>query len=125
MRAREFVTEAGEYKGKIHKRQHASTRGLNIFTDSNFDRTYLLNRIMMAAACSDGKNPIKMSPESWSAKFNTAHPYSELEQEMLRHAYKLVGAKHKDLNDGDLRSMELDLVNKKSPVKPFKGYKKK
>lgn len=125
MRAREFIVEATQYKGKLSRRQQKSTRGLNIFTDGNFDRLYLLNRVMMAAACSNGKDPLDVSSESWAAKYNTAHPYSEIEQDMLKQAYKKIGAKYKDLNHGDLNSEELNLVNTRSPVSSFKGYKKK
>jgi hypothetical protein len=123
MRADEFVTESK--KGKISKRQQQSTRGLNIFTDTQYDRTYDLNRVMMAVACSDGVSPIDMSSESWSGKNNTAHPYTEIEQDMLKLAYKAAGITNKDLNKGDMRSQELESTNTQSLVKPFKGYKRK
>lgn len=123
MRANEFISEMK--KGKLTKRQQHSTRGLHIFTDSNYDRIYMLNRVMMAAAMSDGDTVPDMPGESWAAKFNTAHPYSPIEQDMLYNAYKAVGVKYKDLNNGDLNSDELDSTNTSSPIKPFKGYKKK
>ncbi len=123
MRATEFVFE--NKKGKISKRQQDSTRGLNIFADNQFDRAYDLNRVMMAVACSDGVNPINMNPESWVGKNNTAHPYTEIEQDMLKLAYKAAGITYKDLNKGDLDSDELQSTNTQSTVKPFKGYKRK
>jgi hypothetical protein len=43
---------------------------------------------------------------------------------MLKQAYKAAGIKYKDLNSGDDESKELDSTNIKSPIKPFKGYKK-
>lgn len=122
MRANEFVSESK--KGKISKRQQQSTRGLNVFADNQFDRTYDLNRVMMAVACSDGVNPINMDAESWIGKNNTAHPYTDIEQDMLKLAYKAAGITNKDLNKGDMRSQELDSTNTTSPFKPFKGYKK-
>ncbi len=123
MRATEFIYE--NKKGKITKRQQQSTRGLNIFADNQFDRTYDLNRVMMAAACSDGVNPIKMDAESWIGKNNSAHPYTKEEQAMLKLAYKAAGITYKDLNKGDLNSEELESTNTQSTIKPFKGYKRK
>jgi hypothetical protein len=123
MRAREFVTEVK--KGKLSKRQQYSTKGLHVFTDTNFDRIYMLNRVMMAAAMSDGITMPDLPAESWAAKFNTAHPYTKQEHDMLMHAYKVAGVRFKDLNQGDLKSDELDSTHVNSPIKPFKGYKKK
>jgi hypothetical protein len=123
MRANEFVYESKV--GKISKRQQQATRGLNVFTDTQYDRTYDLNRVMMAVACSDGVSPIEMDAESWVGKNNTAHPYTQIEQDMLKLAYKAAGITNKDLNKGDLRSQELEGTNTQSTVKPFKGYKKK
>jgi hypothetical protein len=122
MRAIEFISESK--KGKISPRQQQATRGLNIFSDTQYDRNYDLNRVMMAVACSDGVNPIDMNSESWVGKNNTAHPYTEIEQDMLNLAYKAAGITNKDLNNGDMRSQELPGTNAQSIVKPFKGYKK-
>jgi hypothetical protein len=122
MRANEFISESK--KGKISTRQQQATRGLNIFSDTQYDRTYDLNRVMMAVACSDGVNPIDMNSESWVGKNNTAHPYTEIEQDMLNLAYKAAGITNKDLNKGDMRSQELPGTNAQSIAKPFKGYKK-
>ena len=123
MRATEFISE--NKKGKISKRQQQATRGLNIFSDTQYDRNYDLNRVMMAVACSDGVNPIDIDQESWSGKNNTAHPYTEIEQDMLNMAYKAAGITNTDLNKGDMRSQELPGTNTQSLVKPFKGYKRK
>jgi hypothetical protein len=125
MRATEFVSEGK--KGKISKRQQQSTRGLNVFSKKidAYDRQYDLNRLMMAAACSDGVNPVVINSESWVGKHNTAHPYTKEEQDMLNSAYQAVGLEYKDLNKGDLDSEELASTNTQSIVKPFKGYKRK
>lgn len=122
MRAHEFVTEAKI--GKLTKRQQQSTRGLHVFTDTNYDRAYDLNRVMMAAAATDGTTTPDIDQESWAGKFNTAHAYTKEEENMLKQAYKAAGIKFKDLNKGDIDSKELDSANKISPIKPFKGYKK-
>lgn len=121
MRADEFISEGK--KGIPTKRQSQSTRGMQKFRDPNgFDRTYELNRIMMAVACTDGETPVDMDAESWSGRYNTAHPYTDVEAAMLKQAYKAIGSELHDLNHGDNRSLELDSTNKQSIAKPFKGY---
>ena len=122
MRAQEFLIE--KQTGKISKRQQQSTRGLHVFSKKidSYDRLYDLNRLMMAVASSDGVNPIEMDSESWVGKHNTAHPYTEEEQDMLKLAYKATDLEYKDLNNGDMDSEELESTNKISPVKAFKGY---
>ena len=126
MRAKEFMTEQtrGTRAGKVSKRQQRSSVGLNVFAISQYDRTYDLNRVMMAVASTDGKIIPDMDQESWVGKQNTAHPYTEVEQDMLKIAYKAAGIPFEDLNTGDLDSEELDSANIESPIKPFKGYKK-
>lgn len=121
MRAREFIKEQ---RNKPSKRQHYSSVGMNTFTNTNYDRTYDLNRVMMAVASTDGTNKPNLEGESWAAKQNTAHPYTEIEQNMLELAFDAAGIPYQDLNAGDLESRELPGTNHVSPIKPFKGYKK-
>lgn len=124
MRANEFINEAKQ--AKMSKRQKQSTVGVNLFRDpEGYDRTYELNRMMMAVACADGTGtPIKMDSESWIGKDNSAQPYSKLEQDMMKQAAKSIGSKIKDVNKGDLRSLELDSTQKISPIVGFKGFGK-
>ena len=125
MRANEFVVESKT--GKVSARQQQPSVGLNVFSKKidSYDRIYDLNRLMMAVACSDGINPIEMPAESWVGKHNTAHPYTEEEQNMLKLAYEAAGLEYIDLNRGDLDREELKSTNTQSIVKPFKGYKRK
>ena len=125
MRANEFVVESKT--GKVSAQQQQPTVGLNVFSKKidSYDRIYDLNRLMMAVACSDGINPIEMPAESWIGKHNSAHPYTEEEQDMLKLAYKAAGLEYIDLNSGDLDSEELKSTNTQSIAKPFKGYKRK
>lgn len=122
MRACEFVLEARE--GKIGKRRQHPTRGLNLFYDGDhINSDYTLNRVMMAAASTDGKTMPDIDATSWAGKYRTAHPYTQEEQDMLNMAYRAVGAVSRDLNRGDMRSQELESTNVASPLKPFKGYR--
>jgi len=124
MRANEFVSESKI--GKIGNRKQMSTIGLHKFRDENCaDRTYELNRIMMAVAVTDGTFVPDIDGESWAGRYNIAVPYTQEEQNMLLMAYKAAGSEFHDLNKGDLKSKELDSTNIQSTVKPFKGYKRK
>ncbi len=123
MRAHEFVTEGIDGNADISKRKRFATRGLNLVADSEMWNTdYTLNRIMMAAACTDGTFVPDMDKKSWVGKHKTAHPYTREEQAMLKMAYKAAGAKWVDVNHGDMDSEELPGGNTESPVKGFKGY---
>ena len=124
MRAKEFITEDNG-PGKLSKRQRYATRGVHKFQDvDGRDRVYELNRVMMALAQAGGEagENIDLDSESWSGTSNLAFPYTEIEANMLKAAYKAVGSEWEDLNDGDLRSTELPSTNSKSPVEGFKGY---
>ena len=121
MRSREFVTERD---GKIGTRRQAATVGLNTFSDSERTNSdYTLNRVMMAVACADGSDSvIDMDEKSWIGKKRAAFPYTKVEQDMLKQAYKAAGAVYTDLNAGDLDSEEHPAVQTTSPIKAFKGY---
>ncbi len=124
MRASEFISEAKV--GTIGNRKQMSTRGLHKFRDEDCaDRTYELNRIMMAVAVTDGTFVPDIDGESWAGRYNIAVPYTQEEQNMLMMAYKAAGSDFHDLNKGDLTSKELDSTNTQSTVNPFKGYKRK
>jgi hypothetical protein len=115
MKVREIIIEMRQPKPT--KRQTQSTVGLNTYKDGErADSTYTSYRLGMAVAGANGKDPIDMNGKSWAGKNKTTHPYTHEEQEMLKQAYKAVGAKYKDLNHGDLKSQELDSTNKISPV---------
>ena len=121
MRAQEFLIE--KQVGKIGQRRSQATVGLNKFRDKDLaDRVYELNRVMMAAACTDGTFVPKIDHESWAGRYNVAMPYTDVEQDMIEKAFQAVGSDYEDLNHGDLRSQELESTNKRSPVQGFKGY---
>ena len=124
MRATEFITEDNG-PGKMSKRQRYATRGAHKFQDvDGRDRVYELNRVMMALAQANGESGdnIDLDSESWSGRSNLAFPYTEIEANMLKAAYKAVGSVWEDLNSGDMKSVELPTTNSKSPVEGFKGY---
>jgi hypothetical protein len=122
MRASEFLIE--KQVGKIGNRRQAGTRGLTKFRDiGGYDRTYELNRVMMAVACADGTgSPLELDTESWAGRYNTAHPYTDEEAAMLKQALRATGSETQDLNSGDNRSQEVESTHTHSPVVAFKGY---
>jgi hypothetical protein len=122
MRAREFVAEANG-NARISKRNQSGTRGLNTFSDGErWNTDYTLNRVMMAAACTDGTFVPDIDKKSWFGKGKTAHPYTQQEQDMMKMAYRAAGAEWSDLNLGDMDSEEVPGTNTASPVMGFKGY---
>ena len=126
MRAREFINEDNA-PGKLTKRQRYGSRGMHKFQDvDGRDRVYELNRVMMALAQANGNvgadDGIDLDSESWVGTSNMAVPYTEVEANMLKSAYKAVGSEWEDLNAGDMESSELPSINKESPVEGFKGY---
>jgi hypothetical protein len=125
MRAREFVpakiTETAD--AKISRRLQAATRGLNVYSDAERRSTdYVLNRLGQAVASTDGTFVPDIDMKSWIGKNKSTHPYTKEEQEMLKMAYRAIGADYTDLNGGDMDSEEMSEVNRVSPVKAFRGY---
>ncbi len=124
MKIKDIITE--DQIGVIPPRLQQATVGVDKFRDSQFaDRIYELNRVMMAVAASDGINPLRpeVDSESWAGRNNLAFPYTEEEQKMLQQAFGAVGSHYEDLNNGDLKSREVNSTNKVSPVAKKKPNK--
>lgn len=115
MRATEFIVEKKD--GKISKRAQQPSRGINTYGDGeHVSGDYTSYRLGMAVAGADGKTPLDIDSKSWIGKKKTTHPYSKIEQDMLKDAYKAVGAEYQDINNGDMESQELKTTNIVSPV---------
>lgn len=123
MKIKDIILE--DKVGDIPPRLQQATVGMDKFRDAQFaDRVYELNRVMMAVAAADGINPLspEVDGESWAGRNNLAFPYTPEEQKMLKDAFGVVGSHYEDLNNGDLKSRELNSTNKISPVaKPKKN----
>jgi len=115
MKIFELITE--RKTGKLSKRQQNPTRGLHVFSDSEkANSDYTFNRVGLAAAMCDGENNPDIDYLSWIGKKKLTAPYTKVEADMLKQAYKLAGADHKDINHGDMNSRELSGTNTVSPV---------
>jgi len=122
MRAHEFIVETRE--GKLSKENENAMPGVHKTRDKGgYDRTNHLNRLMMAAAMADGRSrkPVDMDSASWVEKYNTVHPYTKEEHNMLHQAMATVPTEHKEVAKFG-QSQERDDTHKISPVVSFKGY---
>jgi hypothetical protein len=124
MRARDFIVE--KHQGKISKRSQQPSRGILTYSDSEkANSDYTQYRLGLALACANGKDPIDVDYKTWFGKKKTMHPYSQVEQDMINQAFKVVGADYDDINKGDLESKELDSTNTVSPVSNWNNKGKK
>jgi hypothetical protein len=96
MKITEIINE--DRKGDLpHGTEEHSTSITRFRDNGGYDRANHLNRVMMATACHDGKtkdalSADQMDPASWVEKYNTAHPYTEEEYNMVQGALKTIGA---------------------------------
>lgn len=126
MRAHEFLNEGGPKRGKMKKDHEdaTGTGGSTIARDvGGYDRVYHMNRLWMAMAMSDGKStkPVKMDVASPTEKFNSIHPYTDEEHNMVQSALKTIPSEsHKMAKRG--KSEEPKDTHKVSPVTGFKGF---
>jgi hypothetical protein len=121
VRATEFIAES---EGKMHHHASNASQGTHKTRDKGgYDRTNHLNRMMMAMAMADGrsKKAVDMDSASWVEKYNTAHPYTEEEHNMLHQAMATIPTEHEQVVPFS-RSKESDDTHKASPVQAFKGY---
>jgi hypothetical protein len=102
MRAKEFIAEAKPSEGDMPGDfKDAHQGGTDIFRDvGGYDRTYHLNRIMMAAAMADGKSkkPVDMPNHSFVEKYNVAFPYTDMERMMMLQAMATIPTDGKELS---------------------------
>lgn len=112
--------------GKKPKHVAKADTGEWIWRDDGTDRTYNLNRVMMAAAMSNGQDqrPVDMDEASWVEKNNVARPYTEAEHNMMKSAFATVSSHYRHSNK-DHRSREDDKTHRASPVPHNAGAAKK
>jgi hypothetical protein len=115
MRAREFIAESSA--GKLRTSQQDASRGIHKFTDGErWNSDYKSYRLGLTVAGCDGINEPEVDFESWVGRWKTAHPYTQVEADMLRLSYIAAKIAYEDLNQGDLSSQETPDTNTISPV---------
>jgi hypothetical protein len=82
-----------------------------------YDRVYHMNRLMMAMAKADGKSKkaVNSPAETWFEKYNTLHPYTKEEGNMVHAAMKTVPTDGQVVSH-DTKSREPNDTHKSSPV---------
>ena len=128
MRADEFMVEGSAPGSKMNKdHENATGSGGTILArdDGGYDRTYHMNRLSMAMAMSDGKSTkaVKMNKAGPTEKYNSYHPYTDEEHNMIQSALKTIPSEHHTLAKRG-KSSEPDDTHKSSPIIGFKGFKK-
>lgn len=124
MRATEFIKESSGI-GKIHKDQKSVQQGISKSRDvGGYDRVYHQNRFMMATAMADGKSdtPVDMDEASWIEKFNTHHPYTEAEYNMIKSAVNTIPTEYHEISPWS-KSTEPDDTHRVSPTPDRKKLK--
>lgn len=122
MRATEFIFER---KTPIKKRQAAVQQGVLKGRDvGGYDRTYHANRIAMAMAQADGKSekPLDSPEASWNEKYNTYHPYTQEEWNMVKSAMGTVPTDSEEVLPWT-KSTEPKDTHKSSPVSNWRDKK--
>jgi hypothetical protein len=123
MRASEFIAEAKEtpIPGHAENQMQTAIRARDV---GGYDRTYWLNRFGMAVAKADGKSrkAVDSPSSSWNEKYNTLHPYSKEEVNMVHQALATVPNEGKKMISNHASEEKPD-THKVSPVKAFKGYR--
>jgi len=129
MRAKEFVAESTPNAGTGHvtplNADHDNVmKGVSRSRDvGGYDRVYHMNRLMMAMAMHDGKgpHPVDSAKETWFEKYNTMHPMTQEEDNMIRGAMKTVPTDGKHVSKFN-KSKEAEGINVASPIaKPKKN----
>jgi len=119
MRAKEFLAEIStKPSGDRHENHKDASQGYILSRDvGGYDRTYHLNRIMMATAMADGKSmkPVEMPDSSFVEKYNVAFPYTDEERLMMFQALATIPSDAGEL-EKRAKSQESKDTNKVSPV---------
>ena len=122
MKITEIVTEAREGKVPQDLVDKSTGGAIKMRDVGGYDRTYHLNRIMMATAMADGRstNAVDMDASSFVEKFNVAFPYSEMEELMMYQAMATIPTDSKELIKRG-KSQENSETNKASPIPQNSG----
>jgi hypothetical protein len=126
MRAYEFILESTP-EGKLSK-HHKNPMGIvhKSRDVGGYDRANHAYRMGMAMAMADGKSKkaVDMDSASWIEKYNTIHPYTKQEHNMIQSAMNTIPSDHKTISN-DHRSKENHDTHIVSPVSNWNTKSKK
>ena len=122
MRADEFITEA---HSKFPEEHSGPMTGMKRYDKLDNSNPYMMWRFLVAAAGQplDKEHGHTMSKESPTGQKMTSLAYSKADQAILDATSQAMGEPGTEMSSMD--STEPGYVNKSSPVKAFKGYKRK
>jgi len=123
MKANEFIKEGTT---KLHADHDAVGKGVTRSRDvGGYDRIYHMNRMMMAMAMADGRSTGKIDGvniDTWFEKYNTLHPMTKEEDNMIRAAMKTIPTEGNHVSKFG-KSVEPAGANTQSPVAKQKKNK--
>ena len=115
MKIKDIIIE-GREGSRPDNANYADTGEWAFRDKGGYDRTYNLNRVMMAAAMADGSGkPVNVDQSSWVEKRNLARPYTDVEHNMMKSAFKTIDTDYKH-TEKDHKSKETPDTHKQSPV---------
>jgi hypothetical protein len=127
MKIKELIVETAP-EGKMHDHHVAVQKGVSRARDTGgYDRIYHMNRIGMAVAMAHGQDTKKIDgvdASSWVEKYNTTHPYTKEEDNMMQAAYNTVPSDHKRVTPWS-KSSEPEDTHKHSPTPNWMKKSKK
>ena len=125
MRATEFISE--HITTEYDKETKNAEKGVYVARDKGgYDRVYHMNRLMMAMAKADGKStgPVDSPADTWFEKYNTLHPYTQEEDNMIKAGMATVPTDGRQIAPFS-KSKESDDTHRASPVPHNSGKARK
>jgi hypothetical protein len=93
MKIRDVIVEASDKVTPLKKHHERVGKGVSRSRDvGGYDRVYHLNRIGMAMAVADGTSTkaVDSPAETWFEKYNTYHPLTKEEDNMIKAAHNTI-----------------------------------
>lgn len=93
MKVRDIISEAADKVTGLKKHHEQVGKGVSRSRDvGGYDRVYHMNRLMMAMAMADGESTkaVDSPAETWFEKYNTMHPMTQAEDNMIKAAMATV-----------------------------------
>ena len=122
MKVRDIIAETKTTNLKKHH-QSAGKGAMRSRDVGGYDRVYHMNRLMMAMAVADGESTkaVDSPADTWFEKYNTYHPMTKEEDNMIKQAHKTVPSDGKIISSYG-KSVEPKDTNTSSPTaKPKKN----
>ena len=124
MKIRDIIAEAADKVTKLKQHHERVGKGVSRSRDvGGYDRVYHLNRIGMAMAVADGESTkaVDSPGETWFEKYNTYHPLTKEEDNMIKQAHKTVPSDGKVISSYGKSQEPKDTNTTSTVAKPKKN----